>query len=334
LREAYSPPSVLRAQLKAIARKALARVLLLAVRASAGKRGVALLYHEVVRAGGEAERSLGTPVEVTLLDRHVNFLERHFDVVLAGDLAAAVAARRRLGRIPVAITFDDDLESHAILAAPLLRRHGVAGTFFLCGASVHEPRTFWWEYLVAAVRGGWPVADAVGERFAAHLREHDAHGDVGRAASVLQRLDRSARIELDSRLAGLGVQPPGRPLGVEGIAAIAASGSKIGFHTREHFALPALSDEDLVVALEDGRSALEQIAGAPLRSFAYPYGAVDERVVNAVRDAGYDTAFAVGDSAVIGTADRMRVPRIEPRAEPDGRFELRIARALAGRPYR
>jgi peptidoglycan/xylan/chitin deacetylase (PgdA/CDA1 family) len=334
LREAYSPPSVLRAQLKAIARKALARIVLIALRAGGSKRGVALLYHEVVDDGAAARRSLGMAVEVSLLAEHMGFVARRFDVVPAGDLAAAVAARRRFGRIPLAITFDDDLESHALLAMPGLRRHGVRGTFFVCGASLAESRAFWWEYLVAAVQRGWSVSDAVGEQFAAQLREQGADEDLGRAASVLQRLDRSGRIELDRQMEALGVKPDGHPLQADGIAAIAASGSEIGFHTRDHFALTALSDAELDAALDDGRSDLEQVVGAPVRSFAYPYGAVDSRVMSAVRRSDYDQAFSVDDAAVTATDDRMRLPRIEPRPELDGRFELRIARALVGRPYR
>jgi peptidoglycan/xylan/chitin deacetylase (PgdA/CDA1 family) len=334
LREAYSPPPVLRAQLKATARKTVARTVLLALRAGGAKRGVALLYHEVVDDGAAARRSLGAAVDVALLARHVGFVARRFDVVPATDFAAAVAARRRFGRIPLAITFDDDLESHASLATPVLRRHGVNGTFFLCGASLSEPRTFWWEYLAAAVQRGWSVSETVGERFAAQLREHGADQDPGRAASLLQRLGRSSRLELDHRLESLGVQPEGQPLRADGVAAIASSGSEIGFHTREHLALTELTDDELDVALEYGRSDLERVVGAPVRSFAYPYGAVDDRVKGAARRAGYSAAFSVDDAAATASDDRMRLPRIEPRPEPDGRFELRIARALAGRPYR
>jgi peptidoglycan/xylan/chitin deacetylase (PgdA/CDA1 family) len=130
------------------------------------------------------------------------------------------------------------------------------------------------------------------------------------------------------------VKPDGRPLQGDGIAAIAASGSEIGFHTREHLALTALSDAELDAALDDGRSDVEQLVGVPVRSFAYPYGAVDSRVISATRRSGYECAFSVDEVAVAVTADRMRLPRIEPRPEPDGRFELRIARALVGRPYR
>jgi peptidoglycan/xylan/chitin deacetylase (PgdA/CDA1 family) len=330
----YSPLSLLRARLRDIARKALARAVLAAVRAGSSKCGVVLLYHEVVRDGDEPVRSLGIWIERSRLDRQVGFVSRRFEVVAASELPDAVAARRRFSRIPLAITFDDDLESHAKLALPVLRDHGVRGTFFVCGASLDEPRTFWWEYLAAAVQRGWSVTDAVGERFSAHLREHDADADPGRAASILQRLDRTSRIELDEHLRGLGIRPAGAPLQAAGIAEIASAGSEIGFHTREHLTLTALTDAELELAVVDGRADVEQLIGASVRSFAYPYGAVDTRVMTAARGARYEVAFAVDGAAVIDSVDRMRVPRIEPQPEPDGRFELRIARALVRRPYR
>src|SRR5207248_5880950 len=52
---------------------------------------------------------------------------------------------------PIAVTFDDDLASHLQLALPILRRTGVQATFFLTGATLRGPFSFWWERLQRAV---------------------------------------------------------------------------------------------------------------------------------------------------------------------------------------
>lgn len=72
-----------------------------------------------------------------------------------------------------------------------------------------------------------------------------------------------------------------------------AAGIAFGSHGLSHRAMSELSDEDLTRELIDSRHRLEDILGAPIRSLAYPYGLVSERVKRSVERAGYLCAFAV-----------------------------------------
>jgi peptidoglycan/xylan/chitin deacetylase (PgdA/CDA1 family) len=68
---------------------------------------------------------------------------------------------------------------------------------------------------------------------------------------------------------------------------LAAAGWEIGSHTRTHPRLTELDDATLSEELERSRADCEQGGGEPCRSLAYPYGAVDDRVAEAARSAGY-----------------------------------------------
>lgn len=59
---------------------------------------------------------------------------------------------------------------------------------------------------------------------------------------------------------------------------------KLGYHSYSHRDLTKLNDEEL---------AKELISPIPVDLFAYPYGLFDERVVQAVKDAGYKDAWSV-----------------------------------------
>jgi peptidoglycan/xylan/chitin deacetylase (PgdA/CDA1 family) len=71
---------------------------------------------------------------------------------------------------------------------------------------------------------------------------------------------------------------------------LAEAGWEIGSHTRSHPHLTQLDDAALVAELRESREACQERLGRLCRSLAYPYGDVDDRVVKAAREAGYEAA--------------------------------------------
>ena len=67
-----------------------------------------------------------------------------------------------------------------------------------------------------------------------------------------------------------------------GIAASAASGMTVGFHTVDHEFMPALTDPALQDAVSRGRADLAGAAGTAVNYFAYPDGKADSRTAAAV----------------------------------------------------
>ena len=95
-------------------------------------------------------REISAAVSLHNFERQLRHLRRRYRVVPASCLAEAAAARTRGRRVPVAITFDDDLPSHLSHAAPALRRARLSATFFLSGAGLNGPFSFWWQLLQRA----------------------------------------------------------------------------------------------------------------------------------------------------------------------------------------
>ncbi len=70
-----------------------------------------------------------------------------------------------------------------------------------------------------------------------------------------------------------------------------AQGMEIGCHTLTHLILTRLkSDEQLRHEIVAAKEMIEAQIGHPVTSLAYPFGQYDERVVQAVRDAGFTSA--------------------------------------------
>jgi peptidoglycan/xylan/chitin deacetylase (PgdA/CDA1 family) len=248
----------------------------------------------------------------------------------ASELPDAVGRRRIGQRLPIALTFDDDLVSHVETAAPVLRALGAPGTFFLCGASLDGPHSFWWQDLQQLFDHGRLSADTL-PLPAADL-EGAAAGDataLHQIALAIENLPAQQRTSVAQSLRrALGNHSAQAGLLRDDVSALAVD-FEIGFHTHGHDLLPALANDELGAALEAGRSELEASSGRRLDLIAYPHGKADERVAEAARKAGYRLGFAGRSGDPAGTGDPLRIRRYELR-RAGGAFALEVARLLAG----
>jgi peptidoglycan/xylan/chitin deacetylase (PgdA/CDA1 family) len=110
---------------------------------------------------------------------------------------------------------------------------------------------------------------------------------------------------------------------------LAELGWEVGSHTRSHPRLPELDDAALEAELAGSRADCEAGLGAACESLAYPYGAVDERVVEAARRAGY--AHAVSLPRRLDRPRPLCWPRVgiyHVDGESDWRWRVKVSPAV------
>ncbi|MFJ9560670.1 polysaccharide deacetylase family protein [Streptomyces fuscichromogenes] len=94
---------------------------------------------------------------------------------------------------------------------------------------------------------------------------------------------------------------PRRPLlTADGIRRAARGGVEIGSHGLTHVDLTKADPATLRAETAESRALLEELLQAPVDGFCYPYGTVDRRAVDAVRDAGYGYACAIDPGPLNG----------------------------------
>jgi peptidoglycan/xylan/chitin deacetylase (PgdA/CDA1 family) len=299
--------------LRGAARRPAGAALATVLRASDRRLGLALCYHRVGDPQGRAGWALVPALGTRLFAEQLRLVRARYRLVRASELAEAVATRRRGQRFPLAVTFDDDLAAHTT-AARLLRHLGVPATFFLGGS----PGPFFWQALQAALDAGMAVDDPLLPRV--------SNPTPHRLAEAIRARPRDERAALTGALLERARPEPG--LDEDGIRALVAGGFEIGFHTRDHEALDRLDDDALQVALTEGRERVEEIAGARLRTIAYPFGIADARIAGASRAAGYDAGFTLEARAVAATGDPLLMGRFQPSFATAGHTATELVRGL------
>lgn len=297
----------------------LPKLVALVLRLSGRRAGIVLVYHAVAERGGDPRRELVPAHGSALFAAHLEYLTGSFRVVALASLQEAVAARRRGDAFPVALTFDDDLPSHAHSALPALRRHAAPATFFLCG-TLDRPRAFWWQRLQRAVDlGVGPFAD------------EDIHVSAARIEALPSEERRVVEAELEQ---AVGTEDREVGLPEADVRELVGAGFEIGFHTVHHHRLTGLSDEALADAMTEGRGALEAITGTPLTAIAYPHGKADARVAAAAEAAGFRVGCTGRNEPVLPASAPLLLGRVEPSHRSLAFLAIQLGRVLAGRSQR
>jgi peptidoglycan/xylan/chitin deacetylase (PgdA/CDA1 family) len=286
-----------------------------------------LVYH---RVGTSSSDPLRLNVTSANLASHLAVIASAWRPISLAELTSAL---RNGGEPParsVAVTFDDGYTGVLADALPLLERYQVPATAFIVSGFVGQE--FWWERLDALVRGsssspnrlkleigGWRL-DLVRARLRA-LRYSipvldELYYMLMRRLRVVSPPTRARTMDQVAAWSGVEVElePDRRPLSAEGVRELAASGVvEIGGHTTTHPVLAELDADSQSEEIGGGKAALERMIGAPITSFAYPYGGqseYDRTAVGAVRDAGYQRACANVQGSVRAGAEIFELPRL------------------------
>lgn len=99
-------------------------------------------------------------------------------------------------------------------------------------------------------------------------------------------------------------------MGKEELLKLKEWGIEFGGHTSTHPKLSKLSDEEIRKEIFDSKAKIEEILGEKLISFAYPYGDLDERAKEIVREAGYHFAVATDSGDISFGEDLFQIRRI------------------------
>lgn len=268
--------------------------------------------------------------------QQMEHLARHYRVVSIQEALDAVERGAGLPPRAVLITFDDAYADFAEHAWPVLRRLRLPVALFVPTAYPGRPeRAFWWDRLHWAVSSTWAEYDGNrrfkrGRQSAARDCEHT----LRRLRQYLKTIHHHQAMRLvDEICRCLGVEHGIRrtTLDWQALRELSREGVTLGAHTRTHPLLTRLPLDEIRREIAGSRDDLRREISEVLPVFAYPGGALDERVAQVVREAGFRLAFAAhGGINVLSRADPLKLRRTNiTRRSTLPLYRLRLLRPAA-----
>lgn len=253
-------------------------------------------------------------------------LDRAITQLRAGTLSARAAA----------ITFDDGYADNATNALPILKRHGMSGTFFVATSFLDGGR-MWNDTLIEAIRGcqtesldlregglGYFKLGSVGERRLA------IEALLGRV-KYLAPDQRQEAVESVQGAAAVAL-PDDLMMTVGQVLQLRNSGMQIGAHTCTHPILARLSDREALKEIKSSKVVLEALLDEPVSLFAYPNGKPGKDYLGQhavmVRQAGFAAAVSTAAGVSSASTDPFQLPRFTPWDRTRLRYGMRLMRNL------
>jgi len=226
---------------------------------------------------------------------HLRCLVRRYRIVPLDACMATLSSGEPLPDNAVAITFDDGYQQVYNELFPLLARYEAPATVFVPTTPVDTGQPLWFNRVKTLVRTTTETSLRLGDK------EFPLGGDREAAyVAVMRHLNAQGICARDAMLADLleGVDlPPDRmlryqPLTWDQMRAMQGLVT-MGGHTRTHPWLSRLSRAEAEDEILGSKARLEEMLGAPVRHFAYPFGSPDsftDETVEVLKAGGFVSA--------------------------------------------
>jgi peptidoglycan/xylan/chitin deacetylase (PgdA/CDA1 family) len=242
--------------------------------------------------------------------RHVEHLVACWTPVTGAQVARAGRGDESLPRRAVWVTFDDGYPGVVTHALPLLQRHGVPATLFVCPGYIDTTDAFWWEIVEGAAALGLV---------------HDVEGRPWTATQALSTAkcmpDPQRRAFVERLTEGLASTDPDAvtrsQLTTQDLRTWTEAGLELENHTWDHPCLdrcsPTEQDRQIRVA---HRWLAQRFSPAP-RALAYPNGNATPVAKETLRELGYRTALGFDHRLAKATGEPLRLSRLRVEAIAD-----------------
>lgn len=229
----------------------------------------------------------GAEFDEDAFERAIAYLKRHFRLVPLSQLLREIPENPSAGAPAVALTFDDGLENHVTVAYPVLARHRVPATFFVCPGLIDAKRWLWPHetrarlsildgpalQAIAASCGRASATDI--EAIVESLKRLSCDERAAHLATIRSRTPQFAPSPAQARAYDLATWTQ--------LSALDPALITIGSHSWSHDIMIGMGAERLQQEVSGSKARIEAMLDRPVDYFCYPNGDFDEATVAAVR---------------------------------------------------
>jgi len=225
----------------------------------------------------------------------VQSLKKMYHLNTVNEALLKLKTNRYYSKPLMAITFDDGQKDNYDYAFPILNKLGVKATFFIPASLVEHNEILWHDLLGFSIMFSYKnrsklskISNLLGVNLTACPSAIEAARVAVRKAKLL---DHDKRKELIERFTSHLFCPNwARLMTWAQIKSIVGKGHEIGSHSMTHPILTKCSNAELQFEVIESRKLLENRLDTPIRSFCYPNGDFNSRIIKFVENAGYTGA--------------------------------------------
>jgi peptidoglycan/xylan/chitin deacetylase (PgdA/CDA1 family) len=295
-----------------------------------------LIFHRVLQ---ERDPLLPNEPDARQFGALVDLIAGNFNILPLRE----AADRLRRGALPsraICITFDDGYANNCTVALPILAARRVPATVFVAPGFLNGKRMFN-DTILETIRRAPDAIDLTPEGltpvdFSQGATRLQIWEKLVGKLKYLEPVERLRRVEALAERLGITL-PTDLMMTDDQVRTLHRSGIEIGAHTMTHPILTRVDAETALREMSDSRRRLEEITGAPVRSFAYPNGRpkqdYDHKHVGLAREAGFDLALTTAWGAATIDSDMLQIPRVAPWDATGLKYGARLANAYRQRRY-
>jgi peptidoglycan/xylan/chitin deacetylase (PgdA/CDA1 family) len=290
-----------------------------------------LRYHSIQDDPARFEHSIGAGIIHTsrCFSDQMELVARRYNPVTLDDVMLFLVTGRPLPRRSVAVTFDDGYLDNVEIAAPIMNRLGIPGTFYVTVDGIAADRPPWfcrlWHAFGTTPCSRFRMADG-DEVYDLETPEGKRSGFLAASAACASRNGSRQAEAIQSIEVALAVVPLANEhlmMNWEHVRALRKAGHTLGSHTLTHPNLAQIAAPEAEHELRQSRIRLEAELGEPVFHFSYPNPILEPHWTIAtsqlVASAGYRSAVTSQAGPVSARSNSYALQRV---SVPNGVDEL------------
>jgi peptidoglycan/xylan/chitin deacetylase (PgdA/CDA1 family) len=256
----------------------------------------------------------------SIFEKQMRYIKDNFNVFSLHDYVDMRMSGTPIPTSGVIITFDDGYRDVYTNAFPILRKLQIPATFFVAVDFIHNAQINWCDQVAYVLKktttenfdlngvGQYQLKTSKErERAVEEIVDKLSPMATEQRKRIIQEL--ISELDIDRQFGGSSDLYVTR----EQLREMSENGIEIGAHTLSHPNLRILDNNSLSNEVGESKRQLEQIVQKPVKVFAYPFGHreyFDERVIDAVRQAGFSSACTTIYGSVDESDDIYQLKRI------------------------
>ena len=294
-----------------------------------------LMYHRVTDELGVSDAPYNA-VSIDNFELQMQCLAANYNVITLDDLVIHSRHGQPLPENSAVITFDDGFRDNYTNAFPILKKHGLKATIYVCSGTVGNGKRLWFDRVSLLLNSTkvksfrFPKVDGeefdmTGDHFSIHYRVHEIIKDYSPDQADEAISDLAESLEVNESICML--SKGSGMLSWDELREMQEYGIIIGAHTVSHPILSHLDDKTLEYEMLECQRVLQTNLCRPVQHFSYPNGRpcdYDDRALAIVAD-HYDSATTTTPGLTTEASDIYRLPRMHVDDEVElfaGKLEL------------